>query len=144
MLTASTSQDAGPGAEASPAQIFFSQAEQAFAERQFEKALKLYLSSYEASQLPELLFNVGQCYRNLSRPQDALFYYQRYLSLKPDAANRDAVLALIDEMKLLVGMSQVQTIQPFYKSGMFWAMAVVGVGAIGALTFLAVRKPVTE
>jgi tetratricopeptide (TPR) repeat protein len=139
MLTATESPQVA--AEASPAQAFFAQAEQAFSERKFAEALSLYLSSYQLNGFPELLFNIGQCYRNLEKMSDAIFYFQRYLALKPDAENRDAVQRLIAELKL-AQPATTPALAPFYKSGTFWASTIVGLGAIVAVTLVATRKPV--
>src|SRR5262249_44458780 len=51
------------------------------------------------SQAPELLFNIGQCYRNLGRYEEATKSYQAFLRVTPNAPNRAKVEALIAEME---------------------------------------------
>jgi hypothetical protein len=77
------------------AKALFKKAELHFSLGEFQKALGLYRDAYQQRQLPGLLFNIGQCHRNMKRCDRALFFYKQYLVRKPDAANREAVLKLI-------------------------------------------------
>lgn len=65
----------------------------------FEQALAEFEAAYEAKPIPKLLFNIGQAHRNLDHYEQAIFAYRKYLSLVPDADNREAVLVLIDELE---------------------------------------------
>jgi tetratricopeptide (TPR) repeat protein len=67
----------------------------AFAVAHFQEALDLYTQAYERFPVPALLFNLGQCNKNLGHFERALFFFQEYLRDKPDAANRPAVETLI-------------------------------------------------
>jgi tetratricopeptide (TPR) repeat protein len=77
----------------------FDRAEKAFNLRKFEDALAAYQAAYEALPLPAFLFNIAQCHRNLRNREQAVFFYERYLSLAPDAPNRQVVEDLIAEQK---------------------------------------------
>jgi tetratricopeptide (TPR) repeat protein len=77
----------------------FDRAEKAFNLRKFDDALAAYQAAYEALPLPAFLFNIAQCHRNLGNREQAVFFYERYLSLAPDAPNRQVVEDLIAEQK---------------------------------------------
>jgi tetratricopeptide (TPR) repeat protein len=47
----------------------------------YREAIVEYQAAYAIEPLPELLFNIGQCYRLLDDPQDAILYYERYLQI---------------------------------------------------------------
>ncbi|HXU83741.1 MAG TPA: hypothetical protein VN914_20245, partial [Polyangia bacterium] len=81
------------------ARAHFDKAEKAFNLGHFEAALTSYQAAYEALPLPAFLFNIAQCHRNLRNREQAVFFYQRYLSLAPDAPNRPVVEELIAEQK---------------------------------------------
>lgn len=76
----------------------FDLAEKAYALGKFDDALRHYERAFELKQLPALLFNIGQCHRNLGNWERASFFYQGYLSREPKAKNRDKVQALIEQM----------------------------------------------
>jgi tetratricopeptide (TPR) repeat protein len=75
----------------------FDRAEKAFNLGRFDEALAEYQGAYEALPLPAFVFNIAQCHRNLGNDEQAVFFYQRYLSLQPDAPNRSVVEELIAE-----------------------------------------------
>jgi tetratricopeptide (TPR) repeat protein len=79
------------------ARIQFDRAEKAFNLGRFDEALTHYQAAYEALPLPAFVFNIAQCHRNLGNGEQAVFFYQRYLSLQPDAPNRPVVEELIAE-----------------------------------------------
>jgi len=80
----------------------FDRAEKAFNLGRFDEALTGYRQAYEVLPLPAFLFNIAQCHRNLRNREQAVFFYQRYLSLAPDAPNRPVVEELIAEQKRLL------------------------------------------
>lgn len=84
----------------------FDRAEKAFNLGHFDEALGSYQAAYEALPLPAFLFNIAQCHRNLRNREQAVFFYQRYLSLAPDAPNRPVVEELIAEQKRLIEYEQ--------------------------------------
>jgi tetratricopeptide (TPR) repeat protein len=83
--------------DARAARAHFQRAEKAFSMGKFDDALKGYEAAYEAKPLPGLLFNIAQCHRNLTNPERAIFFYQRYLALDPATPNRTLVEQLIGE-----------------------------------------------
>src|SRR4051812_1471531 len=79
------------------ARAHFDRAERAFNLGRFDEALTEYQAAYEALPLPAFVFNIAQCHRNLGNGDKAVFFYQRFLSLQPDAPNRPVVEELIAE-----------------------------------------------
>jgi tetratricopeptide (TPR) repeat protein len=65
----------------------------------FDKALADAQQAYELDPIPGILFNLGQCHRALRHWDRAEFFYRGYLRKKPDAKNRQEVIALIAEMQ---------------------------------------------
>jgi|GEM_PF-1727581 tetratricopeptide (TPR) repeat protein len=65
----------------------------------FAEALKQYESAYRLLPAPKMLFNIGQCYRNLNRYEQALFAFRRYRRELPNAPNIQAVEKLLVELK---------------------------------------------
>jgi tetratricopeptide (TPR) repeat protein len=144
-------------ADEQAAREHFDRAEILYAQGEFEGALAEYLDAYAAEPLPELLFNVGQCQRNLDRYGDAIFSFRRYLELRPDAPNRAAVHALIDELerkrqRAIVVRAPVPEQQrddlvaapvlrrarrPFYRSWWFITGVVVAGAAVTGVVLLA-------
>src|SRR5205814_413179 len=88
------------------ARAHFDKAEKAFNLGHFDAALASYQAAYEALPLPAFLFNIAQCHRNLRNREQAVFFYQRYLSLAPEAPNRHVVEELIAEQKRLLEYEQ--------------------------------------
>lgn len=107
----------------------------------FDEALEEYQAAYEAKDVPGLLFNIGQCYRNLGDYEAAIFSFKKYLKLEPEAENREQVEEYIEELETEQdkGNSKkfrldkkkeepVETGSPVYKKWWFWTgIAVVGV-----------------
>lgn len=86
-----------PGLRA--AKRHFQRGEKLYALAKFSEALDEYQEAFDAKQIPELLFNIGQCYRNLGDYKSAIFSYRKYLKLAPEAANRERVEQLIRELE---------------------------------------------
>jgi len=63
------------------------------------KAIPLYNAAYSILRDPVILFNRGECYRELGRLNTALADYKRFLSVVPDAPNRRVVRQRIEELK---------------------------------------------
>jgi len=94
-------QAGGAGARAAqpePARALFEQAEVKFNLGNFEQAAADYQAAYELDHRPALLFNVGQCYRNLGDYERARFFYLRYLTLDPRTPNRRETERLVATM----------------------------------------------
>ena len=111
----------------------------------FDEALDEYQKAYDASPLPDFLYNIGQCHRNLGDYEQAIFSFKRFLQLDPDAPNREKVEIIIDELEdKLERQGAKKKIEPppppphaegtpIYKKWWFWTgIAVVGVaGGVG-------------
>ncbi len=65
----------------------------------FEEAIGEYRKAYELREDPEYLFNIAQGYRQLGRPEQALFFFKRYLATAVAPANRADVQELIAELE---------------------------------------------
>ena len=77
----------------------FDRGEKLFALGKFDEALDEYQKAFDAKPLPDFLFNIGQCYRNLGDYQQAIFSFKKYLKLEPDAPDKDKVEKLIDDLE---------------------------------------------
>src|SRR5205085_1348650 len=66
VFAAVTAADANPE-ELARARRAFKKGEKLYALGRFEEALKEYERAFEIVELPELLFNIGQCQRNLEK-----------------------------------------------------------------------------
>jgi hypothetical protein len=65
----------------------------------WKEAIDLFTQAYEAYDNPDLLFNIGQAYRQDGNCSKAIFFYKRYLALKPNAANRSEVEGFIAKLQ---------------------------------------------
>jgi tetratricopeptide (TPR) repeat protein len=127
--------------------------EKLFALGKFDKALDEYQQAFDAKPLPDFLYNIGQCYRNLGDLDQAIFSFKKYLQLSPEASDRDKVDKLIAELQQKLDEEQSKKIvptpppqqpqpqpqpqqpqppvahTPIYKTWWFWTgVAVVAVG----------------
>ena len=90
--------DPGARADDGSARALFERGEVKFNLGNFEAAAADYQAAYELDHRPALLFNVGQCYRNLENYERARFFYRRFLTLDPQTPNRRETESLIDLM----------------------------------------------
>lgn len=137
------------------AQKHFERGERMFSLGRFEEALEAYQSAFEARPLPEFLFNIGQCYRNLGDYRSAIFSFRKYLKLVPDAPNRRSVEATIAKLETELERSDRDGTdplvpdpdrrrrrddggdQPIYSHWGFWAgVVVVAAGATAGTYYL--------
>jgi tetratricopeptide (TPR) repeat protein len=81
------------------AKKLFYQGQQLFGLRRFEQALAKYEAAFEAKAIPDFLFNIGQCHRNLEHHDEAIFSFRRFLQLEPDSPRREQIEALIWELE---------------------------------------------
>jgi tetratricopeptide (TPR) repeat protein len=77
----------------------FEQAQREYDLGNFEKALEGYSEAYRRVSAPALLFNIGQCHRQLGQYERAAFFYRRYLALEPDSPDAPVVTGLIQQME---------------------------------------------
>jgi tetratricopeptide (TPR) repeat protein len=145
----------------------FERGEKLYALTKFSDALEEYQKAFDAKPIPDFLFNIGQCYRNLGEYDAAIFSYQKYLKLAPDAPNRDKVEQLISELETKKDQSDTQHLglarnrtaahepaapvetedpapdRPVYKKWWFWTGIAV-LGATGFVTYEVTRRPSTS
>ena len=113
----------------------YERGEKLFNLAKYDEALEEYQSAYDAKPLPALLYNIGQCYRNLGDLDQAIFSFKRYLKLDPEAENREAVERLIEDLEdqkargegeKFMRKKPQQESKPIHKKWWFWT----GVGAV--------------
>jgi tetratricopeptide (TPR) repeat protein len=114
--------------------------------QKFDEALDQFQKAYDAQPIPDFMFNIGQCQRNLGDFDAAIFSYKKFLKLDPEAPNREQVEQLIQELEDKKAKNDSERLnlvkkprgvtetpdRPIYKKWWFWTgVAVVGVGAVG-------------
>jgi hypothetical protein len=77
----------------------YDKAVRAYDIQKFGEAIEEYQKTYEISGDPAMLFNVAQAYRLNGQPQEAVFYYRRYLERSPLAPNRADVEQKIADLE---------------------------------------------
>src|SRR5262245_51222777 len=65
----------------------------------WKEAIDQFTQAYEACDTPDLLFNIAQAYRQDGNCSRAVFFYKRYLALKPKAPNRTEVEGFIAKLE---------------------------------------------
>ena len=157
---------AADDADLRTAKRHFERGEKLYALTKFSEALDEYQKAFDAKPIPDFLFNIGQCYRNLGDYDSAIFSYRKYLKLAPDAPNRDKVEQLISDLQEKQGQSDTQRDtqrlglgrnrrpepapepdpegspdRPVYKRWWFWTgIAVVAVGVGGGVAAYELTK----
>jgi tetratricopeptide (TPR) repeat protein len=136
----------------------FERGEKLYALTRFSEALDEYQKAFEARPLPDFLFNIGQCYRNLGDYDSAIFSYRKYLTAAPDAPNRAQVEQLIEELQAKKDQSDTRRLglqprpgpapaahleadRPIYKTWWFWTGVTVVVGAAGGIAVYEATRP---
>jgi tetratricopeptide (TPR) repeat protein len=87
------------GAPPSEVKKRFQVARQHHERGELREAIEIYLEIYEMRPAPQLLFNVGQCHRNLGELEAATGYFRRYAEGVSDPIERDRVEALIVDLE---------------------------------------------
>jgi tetratricopeptide (TPR) repeat protein len=87
------------------AKIMYRRAIQHYNLAEWEKALSSFTEVYRLIEEPSLLFNIGQCHRQLGHDQEAITFYRSYLRNLPEAKNRDEVYALIAKLEAAAAAS---------------------------------------
>jgi tetratricopeptide (TPR) repeat protein len=137
----------------------FDRGEKFYAVTRFREALAEYQRAFDAKPIPDFLFNIGQCYRNLGEYDPAIFSFRKYLTLAPGAPNRAQVEQLIDNLETERDRNQSRRLglapppsaaprpapapepeaSPIYKRWWFWTgIAVVAAGG-GVVAYAATR-----
>jgi tetratricopeptide (TPR) repeat protein len=91
------------------AQRAFDKGDKLFALGRFDEALEQYQKAFDAKPIPDMLFNIGQCYRNLNDYDSAIFSFRKFLTLAPETERRQAVEQLIDELEARKAHAEVLT-----------------------------------
>ncbi|MFP2925859.1 tetratricopeptide repeat protein [Pyxidicoccus sp. 3LG] len=81
------------------ARVLFDYAQREYDLGNFDDALGGYSEAYRLVPEPALLFNIGQCHRQLGQYERAAFFYRRYLALDPDSPDAPLVRDLIQTME---------------------------------------------
>lgn len=140
------------------AKLHFERGEKLYALTRFSEAIDEYQKAFDAKPLPDFLFNIGQCYRNLGDYDSAIFSYRKYLTAAPDAPNRAQVEQLIEELQAKKDQSDtrrlglqprpgpapaphVEADRPIYKTWWFWTGVTVVVGAAGGIVVYEATRP---
>jgi len=132
----------------------FDRGQKLFTLGKFDEALDEYQKAYDASPIPDFLYNIGQCHRNLGDYEQAIFSFKRFLQLDPEAPNRDKVEIIIDELEDKLerdGARKKKLDQPpppppraestpIYKKWWFWTGIAV-VGAAGGVGIYSATRP---
>ncbi len=127
-----------------------------FGLQKFEDALEQFQKAFDAKPIPDFLFNIGQCQRNLGDNEAAIFSFKKFLKLDPEASNREQVEELIEDLQRKIDEGNTDRLKlrkkkpepnpeksetsPVYTKWWFWTgVAVIGVGA-GVGVYLATKS----
>jgi tetratricopeptide (TPR) repeat protein len=88
----------------------------AFKLGRFDEALAGYTRAYEIFQASGLLFNIGQCHRQMKHHEKAIFFLSGYLRDNPDAANAEDVGRFIEEEKKALAQEEQAASRPVVAS----------------------------
>lgn len=64
----------------------------------WDKAIGFFKTAFETYPDAAFLFNIAQSYRQAADCKQSVFFYERYLAIKPTAANREEVEGFISEL----------------------------------------------
>jgi tetratricopeptide (TPR) repeat protein len=78
----------------------------------FDEALEGYSRAYELVNAPGLLFDIGQCHRNLRSYERAIFFFQEYLREEARPERRALANQLIAESKTELEKRRQQPAEP--------------------------------
>ncbi len=79
--------------------IHFEKGRDLFRAGDFQKAADEFVASYEISNDPALLYNIGRCYEELGNDATAITYYQGYIEKAPAAPDAQEVRQRIADMQ---------------------------------------------
>ena len=123
--------------------------------REFEKAVDEYKAGALKEDVPVFHYNLGQCYRQLGKYEDAIWHYERFLDRgRPTGEIKDGVEGFIKQMKdelAKKAMTQppiepapdtkpnnptpatvtVDRAEPWYADGFGWGLTGAGVVGLG-------------
>jgi tetratricopeptide (TPR) repeat protein len=111
MSLAQPSSDEAPpagGHDDQAARWLFNSARDAFEAGDYEAALDRFEQSFQLSNRPALLYNIGTTLDRLRRDADALAAFERYLELVPDSPNRGEIEARVLVLQGAVNREQAE------------------------------------
>jgi tetratricopeptide (TPR) repeat protein len=73
-------------------------AQHTYDQGRFEEAAQIYATAYQREPLPGLLFNLGQCQRQLGDRARAAYFFHRYLDLAPKGRHAPVARALLEQL----------------------------------------------
>jgi tetratricopeptide (TPR) repeat protein len=88
-------------AAAKKAKSYFDEGQKHYQIGEYQKALDAFKAGYLAKPNASFLYNLGQCYRQMKQPEDAIREYKAYLRESPNAPNRADVEGFLKEMEKL-------------------------------------------
>lgn len=68
-------------------------------EARYEEAAREFDAAFRLKALPELQYDLAQCYERMGKPDEAAQAYQRYLDGKKDSPDREVVLKRIENLR---------------------------------------------
>ena len=81
----------------------------------FEEALEEYSHAYELFPAPALLFNLGQCHKQLKNYERAIFFFEGYLRDEQRPTNRRLAEDLIAESRAEINAARLLVLQAAWK-----------------------------
>lgn len=132
------------GAPERAARRHYDRGKKLFDLQKFQAALEEFQKAYDAESIPDFLFNIGQCQRNLGDLQAAVFSYKKFLKADPEAPNRELVEQLIADLEHEIAVEDSNRLgltarprvepppprTPIYRKWWFWTgVAAVAAGA---------------
>lgn len=79
---------------------------------EYKEALVAFKEAYRNYEEPTILFNIGQCYRQLGDKEQAIRFYRTFLIKQPDSPRKAEVRDLIDKLEKMVAEERKTTAQP--------------------------------
>jgi tetratricopeptide (TPR) repeat protein len=112
-LGAHAAQPAKEPAGPSPlALAHYEEGSKAYDEGRYAEALDSFTAAYDLSPLPGLLFNIGQCHRQLKQHEKSVEYFERYLKEETDPQNRPEVEEMLAEERAAVASAKPASAEP--------------------------------
>jgi tetratricopeptide (TPR) repeat protein len=111
---------------------------------QTQEAIAEFRNAYELRADPRFLYEIGDGYRRLGLRDQALFYFERYLSAAPDASDREDVEEQIAALRAAPALAHDRVVVPVGSPFLapeaerpawrrWWSWAALGVVIAGGL-----------
>ena len=101
-----------PTAEATetPAQAAYRAGVEHFKAKRFEDAVREFNKAYRLDPNPVLVFNMARAFEELKQYEAAIEFYRRYLTMAPDAPDRQTVEDSLRTLEILKGKTAIQPV----------------------------------